>query len=234
MFVSTMRSTRLTKSSRLRHFKVGAAVIAATLLPAQGALGQATAERPWLSGLYTIDPYHTSAQFEWRHFDISNVSGRFDKVAGTISIDTKSNTGSIEVTIPVSSVSTGIHGLDTKLLSDEFFDVIHFPTITFKSSAFHLTDGELRDVPGDLTIHGVSHPVVLHVNGSACKEHRNPNMMLPACGANAVLTINRSDYDMGSFIPFVSDRIDIRINVEAIKGAEGIEGQFPGKRATPQ
>jgi polyisoprenoid-binding protein YceI len=185
-----------------------------------------TADKPWLDGTFTIDPYHTFTTFQYDHFGLSTGRGRFDKTTGEIVIDAAHRRASTHVTIDVNSLDTGVPLLDERLKSQAFFDAKAFPTITFVSRDFHFRGEALTSVDGALTIKGVTRPVKLEVVRSNCKAERNPTMRRPACGADATLTLNRSDYGVRAFAPLVSDRIDILITVEAMKGAEGIEDQF--------
>src|SRR6266481_3305173 len=83
---------------------------------------------------WKIDPQHSSAQFSVRHMAISTVRGAFSKVNGTLVLDDKDVTKStVDVTIDVSTVDTREPARDNDLRSDKFFDVAHFPTMTFKS-----------------------------------------------------------------------------------------------------
>jgi polyisoprenoid-binding protein YceI len=186
---------------------------------------------PWLEGEFTVDPYHTFANFEYDHFGLSTGRGRFDKTEGTITIAKGARTAVVDITIQVASVNTGVALLDSRLKSPAFFDAEKYPTIRFRSDDFRFTGDALTEVAGTLTIKDVTKPVTLKVKRAACKEERNPTLKYPACGADAVLTINRSDYNVGAFAPLVSDKIEIAITVEALKGKEAIEAQFqPFKR----
>jgi len=83
---------------------------------------------------WQIDPQHSSAQFSVRHMAISTVRGAFNKVTGTIALDDKDIAKStVDVTIDVTTVDTHEPSRDNDLRSDKFFDVAHFPTMTFKS-----------------------------------------------------------------------------------------------------
>ena len=181
---------------------------------------------PLASGSYTIDPYHTFTTFAWRHFGLSTQSGRFDKTAGSLVLDVEHKTGQIDVTIDVESMSTGTARLNKQLKSDNFFDAAKFPVIAFKSTSLVFNGARLSIVNGLLTIHGMTKTVALTIDTAACTAHRNPRMMLPACGADASVRIKRSDFGLDSFLGYVSDEILIHITIEAIKGSEGIEGQF--------
>ena len=208
------------KRANLRAVLAGVACAAAASTALAQPAGKSAPE------VYTIDPYHTQPVFEWRHFDISNVRGRFDKTTGTITLDRPNKRASVDVTIAVDSLSTGVPLLDQRLKSSAFFDLEKYPTITFKAADFRFNGDKLMEVAGALTIHGVTRPVTLKVHSAVCTEKRNPTMPLPACGADMELTLKRSDYGVGYFVPLVSDEIVIRIGVEAIKGANGVEGQF--------
>jgi polyisoprenoid-binding protein YceI len=187
-----------------------------------------------ISGVYTIDPYHTQPVFSWRHFDISTVQGRFDKTTGTLTLDVEHRKASVDVTIDVNSISTGVPLLDDRLKSPTFLDVAKYPTITFKADNFRFDGDKLQTVTGALTIHGVTKTVVLNVRSAVCKANRNPTMTLPACGADMDLVLKRSEFGVGYFAPLVSDDLAVHIGVEAIKGAEGIEQQFNGFKRKPQ
>jgi len=115
---------------------------------------------------WKIDPQHSSAQFAVRHMAISTVRGAFSKVIGTIVLDDNDVTKStVDVTIDVSTVDTREPARDNDLRSDKFFDVAHFPTMTFKSKKVaQLAPGKLK-VTGDLTIRGTTKEVVLDVEG---------------------------------------------------------------------
>lgn len=166
---------------------------------------------------WDIDPSHSAAGFSVRHMMISNVHGEFGKVAGTVDWDGK--TGAIEATIDASSINTRDEKRDGHLKSPDFFDVAKYPTITFKSQKITAKGSKLT-VTGDLTIHGVTKPVVLAVEAS--KEMKDPwgNTRL---GATATTKINRKDFGLvwnkaletGGVV--VGDEVSISIDLELIK-----------------
>lgn len=165
---------------------------------------------------YTIDPTHTQVQFTYSHFGFSNITGRFDKVESEFLFDAEDPTrSSVSVTIPVDSISTGVEKLDAHLLRNDFFDAEQFPTATFKSTGVTAAgEGQLK-VAGDLTIHGVTRPVVLDVTINKIGEH--PMAKVPAAGFDATTTILRSEFGVGGYVPMVGDEVTIRITVEAVK-----------------
>ena len=164
---------------------------------------------------YTLDSTHSFQTFQYRHLGLSFVRGRFDKATGSITLDAAAKTGSADISVDVNSLNTGVPKLDEHLKSKDFFDVARFPAITFKSSTFKFQGETLASVSGDLTVHGVTRPVTLTVTNFACIDH--PMKKVPACAANAEVTIKRSDFGVGGYVPAVSDETRLEIEVEALK-----------------
>ncbi len=163
---------------------------------------------------YDIDPNHTQVQFTYSHMGFSNITGRFDTVQGDFLLDVADPTrSSVSITIPVQSISTGVGKLDTHLLTAEFFDVGKFPTATFTSTGVTAAGEGKLAVAGDLTIHGVTRPVVLDVTINKFGEH--PMRKRPAAGFDARATIKRSDFGVGGYVPVVGDEVTLSITVEA-------------------
>jgi polyisoprenoid-binding protein YceI len=142
---------------------------------------------------WQIDPQHSSAQFSVRHMAISTVRGAFNKVTGTIALDDKDITKStVDVNIDVTTVDTHEPGRDSDLRSDKFFDVAHYPSITFKSKKVEqVAPGKLK-VTGDLTIRGTTKEVVLDVEGPTAPIKDPWGNQRSA--ANATTKINRQDF----------------------------------------
>ena len=149
---------------------------------------------PALAADYDIDSAHSAAQFSVRHLMVSNVRGSFKKVAGKVVFDEANPSATVvQATIDVSTVDTGEPARDTHLKSPDFFDLAKFPTMTFVSrSAIRTSQGV--DLSGDLTLHGVTKAVVLHVS-DITKEIKDPRGML-RIGATATTVINRQDFGM--------------------------------------
>ena len=171
---------------------------------------------------WQIDPAHSSAQFSVRHMAISNVRGQFHKVTGTVTVDDKDITKSaVEVTIDTATVDTQEPDRDKDLRSDHFFDVEHYPTMSFKSKKVaRVAPGKLK-VTGDLTIRGVTKEVVLDVDGPAAAI-KDP-WGLQRSAASAATTINRQDFgvkwnmtlDNGGVV--VGDEVSITIEIEMVQ-----------------
>jgi len=197
--------------TRISQIAVLAGVASGLSLPAAAA-----------SSTWQIDPAHSSAQFAIRHLGLSTVRGAFSKLSGTMQLDDQDITKStIEVTIDVNTVDTREPDRDKDLRSERFFDVAHFPTMTFKSRKVEqVAPGKLR-VTGDLTIHGTTKEVVLDVDGLTAPA-KDPwgNQRV---AASATTRINRQDYgvkwnaklDNGGVV--VGDDVNITIDVELIQ-----------------
>lgn len=165
---------------------------------------------------YQIDPEHTFSVFEYNHWGLSLQRGRFDKNTGTIELDTANKTGSVQFEIDTASVSTGTALFDTSLRSPSFFDAMQFPKIAFKSNALRFDDaGKLTGIDGDLTIKGITKPAKFELTQFNCRFI--VIYLRSACGANGYTKILRSDFNVGRYVPFVSDEVTLYFSVEAIK-----------------
>jgi polyisoprenoid-binding protein YceI len=112
---------------------------------------------------YKIDPVHSSVSFKVRHF-FSYVSGSFTKFEGTINVNPDHpEKSSVTAKIEAVSVDTRNEKRDEDLRSAHFFEVAKYPTITFKSKNVKQTGADSGDVVGDLTMHGVTKEIILHV-----------------------------------------------------------------------
>ena len=171
---------------------------------------------------WQIDPQHSSAQFAVRHLGLSTVRGAFSKLSGTMVLDDQDITkSSVEVTIDVNTVDTREPDRDKDLRSERFFDVAHFPTMTFKSKKVEqVAPGKLR-LTGELTIRGTSREVTLDVDGpTAAVKDPWGNQRL---AATATTKITRQDYgvkwnaklDNGGVV--VGDDVNITLDVEMIQ-----------------
>lgn len=166
--------------------------------------------------VYESDPNHTFAWFEFDHLGYSMQRDRFDKVDASISLNLQDQTGSVQARIDVNSISTGSHFFNQILLSDAFFDAAKYPLITFQST--HFTFGKLDNVTaveGDLTIKGITRPVTLSVTRYKCMMH--PEYRRMACGLNASAKISRSDFNLGKYVPLITNNITLYVSIEAIQ-----------------
>jgi polyisoprenoid-binding protein YceI len=170
---------------------------------------------------WNIDTSHSEILFAVRHMMISTVRGQFSKFSGTIAIDeTNPVNSSVEVSIDVASINTRDEKRDGHLTSGDFFDVATYPTITFKSTKVEVTGTTTGKIHGDLTIKGVTRPVVLDTTFTG--KAKSP-WGTTSAGFNASTTINRADYGLtwnvaletGGFL--VGEDITITIELEAVQ-----------------
>lgn len=174
---------------------------------------------------YTIDPAHSGAHFTVRHMMITNVRGGFHNVKGTVVYDPENpSNSSVHAEIDAATIDTREAQRDAHLRSADFLDVEKFPTITFRSTQVAAGgEGEWK-VTGDLTIHGVTRPVTLHVEGPAA-EGKDPWGNIRS-GASATTKIKRSDFGLtwntaletGGFL--VGDELKIELELALVKAAD--------------
>ncbi|WP_313273881.1 YceI family protein [Stenotrophomonas sp.] len=179
------------------------------------ALATATASAKPVT--YTIDPTHTQADFRWNHLGLSNPAASVDAVSGTLTWDGENPIqSSVQVSMPVSSIRTRVPVLDADFQSAKFFNAAQHPTITFRSTSVERVGiSSAFRIHGDLTVHGVTRPVVLDatLNGEA----QHPMFKAPAIGFDAKTTLKRSDFGLSVALPMVSDEIEVRITVEGLE-----------------
>jgi polyisoprenoid-binding protein YceI len=184
--------------------------IAASLaLAAPAALAQSTT---WVS-----DPNHSEVDFGISHMSISTVHGRFGNVNAAIQLNGADITKStVQVTIGVDTIDTGIQSRDNFLKDTGYFDVASFPTATFTGTSVS-KNGSSLSVAGNLTLHGVTKPVVLEVEGptaSVTDHHGKVH-----CGFSATTTISRTDFGIAPKTPaaMLGDEVKLTIEVDAVK-----------------
>jgi len=148
------------------------------------------------ASVWEIDPAHTSAQFAIRHLMVSTVRGDFRKVSGKVNLDDQDVTKStVDATIDVASIDTGIAKRDDHLRSADFFDVAKYPTMTFKSKKIQKGSGDGNyKITGDLTLRGVTKEVVLDFEGNL-KPVKSPQGKT-LIGGMATTKINRKDFGL--------------------------------------
>lgn len=163
---------------------------------------------------YKIDPTHTATVFSWNHFGFSTPSANFTDIQGTIKVDNaKPSNSSVEVTIPLSSVNTNVAALDKEFQEEAWFNAAKYPNITFKSTKVETKDKKHFKITGDLTVKGVTKPVVL--DAVLNKQGEHPMAKVPAIGFNATTSFNRSAFGIGNYVPNVGDKITVNITTEA-------------------
>ncbi|MDC4428550.1 YceI family protein [Acinetobacter baumannii] len=163
---------------------------------------------------YKIDPTHTATVFSWNHFGFSTPSANFSDIQGVIKVDNaKPANSSVNVTIPLSSVNTNVPALDKEFQEEAWFNAAKYPNIIFKSTKVETKDKKHFKITGDLTVKGITKPVVL--DAVLNKQGEHPMAKVPAIGFNATTSFNRSDFGLGNYVPNVGDKITVNITTEA-------------------
>lgn len=165
---------------------------------------------------YKIDPAHTAVAFIVNHVGFSNVIGRFNTVGGDVSFDKDAvEKSTVTVTIDTASVDTNHAKRDEHLRSPDFFNAKEFPKLTFKSTKIEKTGDKTGKLHGDLTMLGVTKPVVLDVTFN--KDGVSPASKLETAGFSARGMVKRTDFGMKYGAPAIGDDIQLLIEIEAVK-----------------
>ncbi len=163
---------------------------------------------------YKIEKNHTSVTWFANHFGYSDPSGKFTDIDGTITFDEKSpKTSAVDVTIKIASLSTGLPKFEQHLKSADFFNVEKYETAKFVSNKVVVTGKNKAKVYGDLTLVGVTKPVVLDVKFN--KIGTSPITQKETVGFSATAEITRSEFGIDYGIPGVSDKVKLVIEAEA-------------------
>ena len=170
---------------------------------------------------WKIDPTHSAVEFSVRHLMITTVRGRFTGVDGKVVNDASDpSKSSVEVVIDPATIDTREPQRDAHLRSADFFDVEKFPTLTFRSTGVEGRLGESFKLTGDLTIHGVTRPVVLDVTSEGQIKDAWGGLR---SGFTATTRIKRSEFGLtwnqaletGGFL--VSDEVKVSLDIEMLK-----------------
>lgn len=165
---------------------------------------------------YSIEPNHTYPSFEADHMGISVWRGKFTKTSGTVVLDRAAKTGTLDITIDANSLDFGHEKMNGHAKGPDMFDVAKFPTVTYKSTSITFNGDTPATVNGELTLHGVTKPVVLTINKFKCIQH--PMFKREACGADASATFNRADFGIDYAVKMgFNPTVKLAIQVEAIK-----------------
>jgi polyisoprenoid-binding protein YceI len=188
----------------------------AAALAIAAAIGPARAQAPFnpddvQAGTYTIDSKETLVRYGTIHMGINEFWGTFPGAKGTLVIDPKALGGAkIDVSVPIATVSTTSKDLDTQFVSSAFFDAAKYPEMRFVSTSVTRTGPTTAKVAGDLTLHGVTKPIVLDATFTGAGPNHFTKVF--TIGFKAQGLINRSDFGIGKWVPVVSDATTIDIS----------------------
>lgn len=196
----------------MRNILVVAAAAAALLaspVSAQAPAAPAAAAQAVVAGTYKVDPNHTQVVWSVDHLGFSRLYGMVGQVTGQLTLDpAKPQGATLAVDIPLSGLSVTSAGFAKHLASPDLFDIAKFPTARFVSRTVSV-NGQSATITGDLTLHGVTKPVVLDarfygagVNGMSKAQ---------TVGFAATAKLKRSDFGLGYAAPAVSDEVSLDI-----------------------
>jgi len=194
------------------------AVVATPLVLAQGASAPGAPDKTRVTaGTYAADSGHTMVVWEVDHLGFSKYTGIFGDVTGTLVLDPKNPAASkVDVTIPVSKVTTANAGLTAHLLragkdggKPDFFGATPADAKFVSTSVVVDADGDEAKVAGNLTLNGVTKPVTLDVDFHGAGVGMNKKETV---GFEAETTIKRSDFGINMGIPYVSDAVELEIH----------------------
>jgi polyisoprenoid-binding protein YceI len=169
---------------------------------------------------YTFDTTHSRVTFYVNHFGFSNSVGEFKLGDGTFTFDTDDwSKSKVDVKIPVATLELGDVKWNTHVLGPEFLESAKYPDISFVSRKVEKLDASHGKVYGELTIKGVTKPVVLDLTVNKVGEH--PMRKTQAAGFTATTTVHRSEFGVVTYVPAVADDVVIRIEVESFVPPKG-------------
>jgi polyisoprenoid-binding protein YceI len=168
---------------------------------------------------YTLDPAHTYPSFSADHFGgLSVWRGKFNTTSGKVVYDKDAKSGSIEVTVDMSSINFGMPKLDAHAKSAELFDAAKYPTATYAGKFTKFNGAAPAEAQGTLTMHGVTKPVTLTIESFKCMQ--NPVAKKEVCGAEASATFNRADFGVDYGVKYgFNQEVKLQIQVEGSPGA---------------
>lgn len=163
-----------------------------------------------VAGTYKVDSNHTQVLFTLNHLGFTTYTGQFVEPTGTLVLDPKNPAKNlVDVSFPIAKVRTSVAALDAHLQKPEFFDAAQFPDGRFVSTKVTVT-GTTATITGDLTLKGVTKPVVLKARFVGAGD--NFMNKKPTVGFSATTSIKRSDFGIKFLVPLVSDQVDLTIN----------------------
>ncbi|GAN00557.1 protein yceI precursor [alpha proteobacterium U9-1i] len=162
---------------------------------------------------FVLDPAHTQVAFSIERFGFNYVLGRFDTIAGSVSLDQANpERSSVTATIQTASVSSGNATRDEHLRAARWLDAAQFPTMEFRSTSVRQTGAQTAEVIGNLTLHGITAPVTLTVTLN--QVGASPSNGAQAAGFSATGTLSRSAFGITTAANLIGDQV--RITIEAL------------------
>jgi polyisoprenoid-binding protein YceI len=173
-----------------------------------------------LTGTWSVDPTHSSVEFQVKHLGIATVRGAFRDFAGTLELD--GDTPTVYGTVKTVSVDTNEPQRDDHLRSPDFFHAEEHPELSYRSTAIRRIDDDTLEIDGDLTMRGVTKPITLRaeIQGFEQDPWGNERVGLEVTGK-----LSRGEWGMtfnqvlGSGNMLVSDKVKLHLDISAVKKA---------------
>lgn len=162
------------------------------------------------NGTYKIDPHHTQVLFSVSHFGFTNYSGNFSDISGSLNLNVKDvSKNKLTIELPIQSIQTTSTKLTEELKDPNWFDAAKYPTAQFVSTKSVKTGEKTADVTGNLTLHGITKTVTLHVTYVGAGI--NPLDKAYTVGFQITGKINRGDFGIMTYLPKVGNEVDLNI-----------------------
>ncbi|OAN51098.1 hypothetical protein A6A04_16865 [Paramagnetospirillum marisnigri] len=198
--------------------KLAPLVLVAALAAVQPAFAQSSASTDPAkveAGRYVVDKTHAKIIFSFNHLGFSTSYGLFSDFDAEMTFDPKSPAkSSLAVSVNMDGVVTTVPKFDAHLKSPDLFDTAKYPTASFKSTAIEVTGPTTGRITGELTLHGVTRPVVLDTTFNGAGVH--PMNKKFVAGFNATAKLKRSDFGLGYALPVVGDEVTLTISTEFV------------------
>jgi polyisoprenoid-binding protein YceI len=156
---------------------------------------------------YALDPERSFVIFEVVHFGTSTSRGRFGPLEGSVVLDRGAGRGEVSVRVDTTAVSTGIPVFDAVLRRPDLLSTTAFPEAYFVARSVRFDGDKVAEVRGEFTLRGIGQPLTLRALSFACRDQR--------CGGDFEGELLRSEFGITNSLPFVADRVRLRVVVEA-------------------
>ena len=165
---------------------------------------------------YMLDGGHSQIVFSYNHLGYSTTYGMFSGFEGVVMFDKdEPANSSVSVSMPLSSMLTGWQARFDHFMAPDFFDASAEEVVSFESTEIEVTGENTALITGDLTLNGITKPVVLDATLNQAGMHPMANK--DWAGFDGTATLLRSEFGLGKFAPFVSDEVEIMISIEVGK-----------------
>jgi len=164
---------------------------------------------------FVLDAANTHVHFELKHFGTSTIRGRFDAVDGAIALDRAARTGSVSMSIPTASVSTGFAPFDGIIRGTYLLGSAAHPAAYFVASRIEFAGDSVAAVTGEFTLRGVGRTLTLRALRFSCRMAAEP--VREVCGGDFEAEFLRSDFGITHSLPFVADRVRVQVQIEAVR-----------------